>query len=252
MPGPAGPAGATGPAGPEGDPGPTGPAGATGAAGPAGPIGPAGPTGPTGPQGIPGEVENTVVTDWNNAKEPGFYSGNSAANRPTGQTAWLETIGNDFTGWVTVNGSRAMQHLTESGGADDRWAIEYTRLWDGGQWLPWVDNDFRDTGWQDISSYLLSGMSGTMIGRRIGNQVQIVGNLTGTFPVGTSVTEIANALPSMWRPARFNVQGGGYQSGTPTVAIMRPAGTMAVANRIPVAASALQFSIVYTIGATSP
>lgn len=112
------------------------------------------------------------------------------------------------------------------------------------------DNVIEDTGWVTLSSYLNSGFTGTVEGRRIGKDVEIRGTATTTagWAAGSNVQEFLDAIPVEWRPTGRNAIGSGYMSGYSVIALVRPAGTGAFSNRTAASAStSVQFTIRYLI-----
>jgi hypothetical protein len=69
-----------------------------------------------------------------------------------------------------------------------------------------------DTGWVDLSAFLSPGITGTIQGRRIGDAVTLVGNLTG--PIANAIqVQLAKELPATWRPNLAGVTGSAYYGG---------------------------------------
>lgn len=111
--------------------------------------------------------------------------------------------------------------------------------------------DLPDTGWVDLSPFLLAGFTATgagFLGRQVGPMTHLRGAISGTWPLGTATTDFCGALPVQWRPAQ-NEWGAGFVSGNSLSIIMRPAGTMGASNRMILAATAgMQFSVHYFTG----
>jgi hypothetical protein len=191
-------------------------------------------------------TEGQAITDWNLAKDTGFYHSNGALNQPvsTGQGLGIVSrygggIRQEFwRGWADGNVPD-----------DRRWVRVSTT--NGSTWTPWNLTDARDSGWISLASYAASGWTVTYFEvRTIGIQVEIRGVITSTagFVAGTGVTDFATAIPAAYWPSR-NVWSAGYVSGHAQSVLLRPAGTMAVGNRVAYGAgSALQFNMKYLLG----
>ena len=175
----------TGPQGPQGDTGPTGPAGPQG---PKGDIGPAGPVGPQGPQGDIGPAG--PVGPQGSAGQPTAYE-----LRGTGMPEGKVTAspGTYYTDTVGTNG--AWRWIKKSGTGTTGWDVINA-----------------DTGWRDLSTYLVNGAmrGGGTPGteaikvRRSGNVVHFIGSFS--LPTWTSGT---SALT--WPRMGFSTSaGGGY------------------------------------------
>lgn len=184
--------------------------------------------------------EGQEVTDADDAIAAGFYwASSTAANLP--MVADMSIVATPGEGGDVVQLARRTDATTAAQ------ALRFwTRLWDGASWTAWFERD-GDTGWQNLSSYLIGGFTGTFEGRVIGNRVYLRGALTGTITTGTTVTEFASGVPAAYRPASINATGGGYVSGMSVVVISRPAGTCAFGNRLAVTGSNPQFTMSYLV-----
>lgn len=100
----------------------------------------------------------------------------------------------------------------------------------------------------NLSAYLLGGFSGSVLGWRDGQTVQIAGAVNGTVPSGSGVTEFLGPLPAEWRPTGLNRWGTAYASGYTGGAVVRPDGSGAFANRTAGAWAGIQFSIMFVRG----
>lgn len=106
-----------------------------------------------------------------------------------------------------------------------------------------------DTGWVDLSAYLLPGFTGSVRGRIVGKHVEISSNsISGTVPSAAGSVDIMGGLPALWRPEGQNRFGGIYANGYSGSVWIRPAGTVAVANRSGASWSSLLFSVTYLLG----
>jgi hypothetical protein len=70
-----------------------------------------------------------------------------------------------------------------------------------------------DTGWADLAAYIGTGFTGTLQGRRIGDDICIVGNLTGTVPNGAQQA-VTTALPAEWGSIVAGAVGAAFFGGT--------------------------------------
>lgn len=73
----------------------------------------------------------------------------------------------------------------------------------------------QDTGWRDLSSYLSSGFTGTVQGRRVGDLITITGLVNGSLPSGAS-TQIVSGLPTTFRPITNGATTGAVLGSTST------------------------------------
>lgn len=104
-----------------------------------------------------------------------------------------------------------------------------------------------DTGWVDLSPYLLSGFTSFAFqARRIGNIVTIRSSgINGTWSTSANVTDFASGIPAQFHP-HGNMFGAAYQAGTSLSSLARNNGTMAISR--PAASSAsIQFTITYLV-----
>lgn len=108
----------------------------------------------------------------------------------------------------------------------------------------------RETGFVDRASLLVSpATGGTLLTRRVGTTVEIVGNVTGSFADTTALVDIMTAIPEDHRPTSLSRLGTAYASGGYVANILvRTNGTVGYFMRSGVTArSSLQFSVIYTV-----
>ena len=119
-----------------------------------------------------------------------------------------------------------------------------------------IDPAMFDTGWVSIASALISpATGGGLEARRLGDTVEIIGNVSGSFVDGG----ITNIVPVGGIPAQFCPDGGrnrtavGYgSSGYPICLLVRPDGSLGYWMRQGVSArSSVQFSIAWTAADTA-
>lgn len=192
------------------------------------------------------EVQGQLITDWNAAKDTGFYRSASAANQPVTTTQGV--------GLVSRNAGGIRQEFwrgwADGTVADDRRWVRVS-VDNGSTWTPWNVTDARDSGWISLAAYAATGWTVSYFEvRTVGIQVEIRGVLNNTagFAAGNGVTDFATAIPVAYAPSR-NVWAPGYVSGHAQSVLLRPAGTMAVGNRVAYGAgSAIQFNMRYMLG----
>lgn len=100
---------------------------------------------------------------------------------------------------------------------------EYRRV--SGSWVA------LDTGTVDLSSYLLSGITGSLYGRVVRNGVEVYGDVNGTFNSGNTVTDIASGIPAQFRSPGLTRLGSVYSGAFAGSAVVRSDGTVGIANR---------------------
>lgn len=103
----------------------------------------------------------------------------------------------------------------------------------------------------DLSPYLLSGWSGQVSARIQGQMVDISGTVTGVaVPSQAGVTNLAAGVPASIAPADDNRWGPTYTNGYIGGAVIRPDGTMSLANRTGggwTSSNSPQFTISYSL-----
>lgn len=98
-----------------------------------------------------------------------------------------------------------------------------------------VTEQTEDTDWIDLVPYLGSNYGATTVfrGRRIGNDVEISGQINRTtlsFGSDTSYN-VASNIPANLRPAYLAPGTGQFSGNTPGVAYMSPGGTLTVGHQ---------------------
>lgn len=77
------------------------------------------------------------VTNWNDAVEPGFYwSESSGTNAPHSGSAWVGQVLARDAGGGTVHVRQSVSELQPL-----LFPIEWSRIWDGSTWSPWMRSD---------------------------------------------------------------------------------------------------------------
>lgn len=104
-----------------------------------------------------------------------------------------------------------------------------------------------DTGWVNINSLIVSGFTGTVIIRKVGNVVELRANFTTALPSSSSSTDILSGLPSEYRPVGWNAWGSLYGNAFAGSLFVRPGGTVGVANRTGTAWGSFQGSVLYLV-----
>lgn len=99
-------------------------------------------------------------------------------------------------------------------------------------WILGTKGGSLDTGWIDLSSYMLPGFSGTLKGRARGGLVEIVAYVKGSFPSQVTATAITTAIPDALRPSVASRWGTVYAGGFTGGLLVREGGTMAIAQRV--------------------
>lgn len=102
------------------------------------------------------------------------------------------------------------------------------------------------TEWMSLASYMTTSFTGTIEGRKVGDLVEIRGNLTGSMANGGTIG-ILNNLPSGWAPTGVNRWGTVYVAGYVGGVVVRPNGTASVVQTTGAARSGPQFSITYLV-----
>lgn len=104
-----------------------------------------------------------------------------------------------------------------------------------------------DTGWVSFSSSMT--YPGELVARNVGDLVFVRGSINSGHGIasGVSVSEIMTTpLPSQFSSTGGNAMLSAYGSGVSGLIVVRPAGTMAITNRIPtLLLGSIQFSGTY-------
>jgi len=113
---------------------------------------------------------------------------------------------------------------------------------DPGTWAP------SDTGWVDLSAYLVSGVTGSVQGRIKEGDVEIRGTVgTGTQAASSTAYDFMTGIPTMWRPTTRIGFGSGVNNGWAVTCYVRTDGTAAVNLRNGLSGTT-QFTTRYYLG----
>lgn len=191
---------------------------------------------------LPDRLSDTgaEVLDWDDALEPGFYWSMGAANQPQHPDGGAV----NFQGVVTFNGGftgRIMQELHET--SQSRFAVVYRRYWNGTAWTAWEISGY-DSDWVNLSSYLMTGYTGTIYGRVIDSDVRLAGQVAGSFPAGGTTIDFLNAIPEKFRASLRTQFDTAWQAGYAGAVVVRTNGTAGIANQT-INWSGCQFSAKY-------
>ena len=110
-----------------------------------------------------------------------------------------------------------------------------------------------DSGWVDITAAIVSpGTDGRVVIRHVGDVVEIIGTINGTFPNGVAMVMAAGAIPESMRPTDPNSRirtGTAYAAGAYDASVYARAsdgGLYYWMRQAPSDRSSIQFNITYT------
>lgn len=160
-----------------------------------------------------------VVTDWNLAREVGFYSGNAALNQPANPADYYSTSTHNW--WVGqvlrmpyITGDRLLQYVSRPNFANG-WEFVRRSFNGGATWEPWVNIGYTED-WTDLKGYLATGITYVADGasdlagiraRRIGPFTELsLGNFrvdTMSVPVTGNIAnrDVLLNFPAKFRPS---------------------------------------------------
>jgi len=93
----------------------------------------------------------------------------------------------------SVTATPQQRYLQTSGAATATGAQEWVKATGTGN-TGWVAGAESDTGWRSVSADLLNSGTGTLLVRRVGGTVNVIGSLDGTSASSTSVITLAQAF----------------------------------------------------------
>lgn len=176
---------------------------------------------------VAGLTQSVETDDWNTALLPGvsYWGINAAGQPPTGDDWWVGSTAvlPRADGQTIIRQTLTRPNLNSPVDFSTRVSLD-----NGASWTPWAVSG--DTWWVNLSSFLTSGFTGTVEGRRIGDSVRLRSNdLAGSFPSAAPLTNFIT-LPTEWRPSANEWGTAWSATGHTGAVLVRSSGLAGISN----------------------